>query len=192
MSSKLENCPKLFQQYSSKIFSHYDSIQSSGSLSLYGGKLVTICRNEVKMFKNVVTILRKSVNVLGKRKHTPPCSSAELFFAEKKWGPQSKDFGGGYGFPGLYLVFVFTTGLDIFSLRPEKFPKWFSFGGGRVRFFLFCFRSGRIDPTQFSNRALFAYENGRSASSFLLLGIGLLKPRKRQICLSKVPLRNPI
>ena len=22
-----------------------------------------------------------------KRKHTPPCSSAELFFAEKKWGP---------------------------------------------------------------------------------------------------------
>ena len=34
--------------------------------------------------------------------HTPPCSSAELVFAEKKWGPQRKDFGGRYGFPGFY------------------------------------------------------------------------------------------
>ena len=40
--------------------------------------------------------------MLGKSKHTPPCSGAELFFAEKKWGPQRKDFGGRYGFP---LVF---------------------------------------------------------------------------------------
>ena len=38
----------------------------------------------------------------------------------------------------------------------------------------------------------FAYTNGRFASSFLLLGMGLYKPRKRQICLSRVPLRNPI
>ena len=37
---------------------------------------------------------------LGKRKRTPPCSSAELFFAEKKWGPQRKDLSGRYGFPG--------------------------------------------------------------------------------------------
>ena len=73
---------------------------------------------------------------LGKRKHTPPCSNAELFFAEKKWGPQRKDFGGRYGFPGFYRVFVSTTGLESFSFRPEKFPKRFSFGGGRVRFFL--------------------------------------------------------
>ena len=27
---------------------------------------------------------------------------------------------------------------DSFSLQPEKFPKRFSFGGGRVRFFLLC------------------------------------------------------
>ena len=39
--------------------------------------------------------------ILGKRKHTLPCSSAELFFAEKM-GPLRKDFGGGYGF----LVFI--------------------------------------------------------------------------------------
>ena len=63
---------------------------------------------------------------LGKRKHTPPCSSAHLFFAEKKWGPQRKNFGGRYGCLGFCRVFVSTTGLDSFSLRPEKFPKWFS------------------------------------------------------------------
>ena len=39
---------------------------------------------------------------LGKRKHTPPCSSAELLSAEEKWGPQRKDLGGGNGF----LVFI--------------------------------------------------------------------------------------
>ena len=44
----------------------------------------------------------------------------------------------GDGFPGFYRVFVSTTGLESFSLRPEKFPKRFSFGGGRVRFFLIC------------------------------------------------------
>ena len=39
-------------------------------------------------------------------------------------------------FPGFYRVFVSTTGLESFSLRPEKFPpKRFSFGGGRIRFF---------------------------------------------------------
>ena len=75
---------------------------------------------------------------LGKEKHTPPCSNAELFFAEKKRGPQRKDFGGRYGFPGFHRVFVSTTNLESFSSRPEKFPKRFSFGGGRVRFFLLC------------------------------------------------------
>ena len=58
------------------------------------------------------------------------------FSCRKKWGPQRKDLGGGYGFPGFYRVFVSTTGLESLSLRPEKFSKRFSFGGGRVRFFL--------------------------------------------------------
>ena len=39
-------------------------------------------------------------------------------------------------------------------------------------------RSGKSDPVQLKgflfNRALFAYKNGRFASSFLPLGIGLL------------------
>ena len=51
---------------------------------------------------------------LGKRKHAPPCSSAELSFAEKKWGPQRKDFGGRYGFSGFHRVFVSTTDLESF------------------------------------------------------------------------------
>ena len=55
-----------------------------------------------------------------------------------KWGPQRKDFGGGYGFPGFYRVFVSTTGLESFSLRQEKFSKRFSFGGDCVHFFLLC------------------------------------------------------
>ena len=82
-----------------------------------------------------------SFTFLGKRKRTPPCSSAELFFAEKKWGLQRKDFGGGYGFPGFYRVFVSTTGLESFSFGPEKFSKRFSFSGGGVRFFLLCLLS---------------------------------------------------
>ena len=81
----------------------------------------------------------QSASVLSKRKHTPPCSSEELPFAEKKkrkkGGPQRKDFAGRYGFLGFFWVFVSTTGLESFSLRPEKFPKRMSFGGGRVRFF---------------------------------------------------------
>ena len=74
---------------------------------------------------------------LGKRKHTPPCSlQCRTVLCRKKWGPQRKDFGGGYGFPGFYRVSVSTTGLESFSWRPEKFSKRFSFGGGCVRFFL--------------------------------------------------------
>ena len=59
---------------------------------------------------------------MGKRKHTPPCSSEELFFAEKKWGSQRKESGGRYGFPGFERVFASTTGLESLSLRPEKLP----------------------------------------------------------------------
>ena len=64
------------------------------------------------------------------------------FSLPKKRGPQRKDFGDRYGFPGFHRVLVSTTGLESFSLRPEKFPKGFSFGGGRVRFLLLCFGSG--------------------------------------------------
>ena len=64
----------------------------------------------------------------------------------QKWGPQRKDFGGGYGFLGFYRVFVSTTGLESFSLRPEKFSKRFSFVGGCVRFFLLCIYYG-VNPS---------------------------------------------
>ena len=63
------------------------------------------------------------------------------FLCPKEWRPQTKDFGDRYGFPGFHRVFISdinTTNLESFSLRPEKFPKRFSFGGGRVRFFLLC------------------------------------------------------
>ena len=46
-------------------------------------------------------------------------------------------------FLGFYSVFVSATGLESFSLRPEKFSKRFSFGGGCVRFF---FSGGRFAP----------------------------------------------
>ena len=37
------------------------------------------------------SVLCRSVAAeLGKRKHTPPCSSAELFFAEKNWVHRGK------------------------------------------------------------------------------------------------------
>ena len=66
----------------------------------------------------------------------PQCGT---FLCPKKWGPQRKDFGGRYGFHGFYRVFVSTTCLESFSLRPEKFSKRFSFGGRRVCFFLLWF-----------------------------------------------------
>ena len=66
--------------------------------------------------------------------HRP--APVQNFSLQKKWGLQRKDFGGGYGFPGFYRVFVSTTGLESFSFGPEKFSKRFSFSGGGVRFFL--------------------------------------------------------
>ena len=76
----------------------------------------------------------------GQKKAYTALLQCRTFLCRKKWGPQRKDFGGGYGFPGFYRVFVSTTGLESFSLRPEKFSKRFSFGGGCVRFFLLCWR----------------------------------------------------
>ena len=42
----------------------------------------------------------------------------------------------------VFLVFIGflypPLAWKVFYLQPEKFPKWFSFGGGRVRFFLLC------------------------------------------------------
>ena len=72
----------------------------------------------------------------GKKKAYTALLQCRTFLCRKKWGPQRKDFGGRYGFPGFHRVFVSTTDLESFSLRPEKFSKRFSFGGGRVRFFL--------------------------------------------------------
>ena len=74
----------------------------------------------------------------GKESIHRPAPVQNFSSLQKKWGPQRKDFGGGYGFPGFYRVFVSTTGLESFSFRPEKFSKRFSFGGGCVRFFLLC------------------------------------------------------
>ena len=71
--------------------------------------------------------------------HRP--ASVQNFPLPKKKGGTDEDFGGGFGFSGFHRVFVSTTtDLESFSLRPEKFPKGFSFGGGRVRFFLLCQR----------------------------------------------------
>ena len=64
--------------------------------------------------------------------HCP--APARNFSLPKKWGLQRKDFGGGYGSPVFYRVFVATTGLESFSLRPEMFSKRFSFDSGSVRF----------------------------------------------------------
>ena len=69
--------------------------------------------------------------------HRP--APVQNFSLQKKWGPQRKDFGGGYGFSGFHRVSVSTTGLESLSMRPEKFSKRFSFGGGCVRFLLLCF-----------------------------------------------------
>ena len=76
----------------------------------------------------------------GKKKAYTALLQCRTSLCRTKWGPQRKDIGGRYGFPGFQRVFVSTTDLESVSLRPEKFPKRFSFGGGRVRFFLLCRR----------------------------------------------------
>ena len=53
---------------------------------------------------------------LGKRKHTPPCSSAELFFAEK-------DFGGRHGFLGFHRGFCIHHRPGKFFFEARKVPQ---------------------------------------------------------------------
>ena len=81
-----------------------------------------------------------SVNTLariaGKKKAYTALLHCRTFLCRKKWGPQRKDFGGGYGFPGFSGGFCIHHWPGKFSFQPEKFPKRCSFGGGRVRFFL--------------------------------------------------------
>ena len=55
--------------------------------------------------------------------HRP--APVQNFSLQKKMGPQRKDFGGGYGFPGFYRVFVSTTGLESSSLRRKVLQKFF-------------------------------------------------------------------
>ena len=68
------------------------------------------------------------------------------FLCRKKWGPQRKDFGGRYSFPCFHWVFVSTTGLESFSLRPEKFPKDFL---SVVVVYAFFFSAGRLSRRLF-------------------------------------------
>ena len=59
----------------------------------------------------------------GKKKACTALLQCRTFRCRKKWGPPRKGFSGRYGFLGLYRVFVSTTGLESFSLRPEMFAQ---------------------------------------------------------------------
>ena len=73
------------------------------------------------MCKPLCFVCRTGLNLedLGERNHTLPCSSAELFFAEKR-GPQRRDFSGRYGFPGFYRGFCIHHRPGKFSLKARK------------------------------------------------------------------------
>ena len=76
---------------------------------------------------------------LGKKKAYTALLQCRTFLCQKKWGPhRGKISVVDMVIPGFHSVLVSTTDLERFLLRPEKFPKIFSFGGGRVRFFLLC------------------------------------------------------
>ena len=60
----------------------------------------------------------------GKKKACTALLQWGTFFAEE-WGSQRKDFGGRYGFPWFYRVFVSTTGLESFSLGQERSSNYF-------------------------------------------------------------------
>ena len=92
-------------------------------------------RCRMKKSPNALRAQRLKKNRYWEKESIHRPAPVQNFSLQKKWGPQRKNFGGGYGLPGFYRVFVSTTGLESFSLRPEKFSKRFSFGGGCVRFF---------------------------------------------------------
>ena len=91
--------------------------------------------------------------LLGKRNHTPPCSSAELSLQKKKGVHRGKISVVDMVFLAFVRVFVSTTGLESFSLGPEKFSKRVSFGGGCVRFFLLCFGECALVPVFWCRRS---------------------------------------
>ena len=55
--------------------------------------------------------------------HRP--APVQNFALQKKMGSTGKISVVDYGFPGFYRVFVSTTGLESFSLRPESSPNDF-------------------------------------------------------------------
>ena len=64
------------------------------------------------------------MEILGKRKHTPPCSSAELFFAERNGGHREKMSVVDMAF----LVFIgcsYPTGLNVFLWGQRSSQKIF-------------------------------------------------------------------
>ena len=110
---------------------------SQGSVN---GGFQTVVRvswgNEIPLPPFYLNLTSFLPQISGEKKAYTALLQCRTFLCRKKWGLQRKDFGGGYGFPGFYRVFVSTTGLESFSFGPEKFSKRFSFGGGGVRFFL--------------------------------------------------------
>ena len=43
----------------------------------------------------------------GKKKAYTALLQCRTFLCRKKWGPQRKDFGGRYGFPGIFIGFLY-------------------------------------------------------------------------------------
>ena len=56
----------------------------------------------------------------GKKKAYTALLQCRTCFPRKKWGPQRKDFGGGYGFPGFHREFVSTIDLESFFFEARK------------------------------------------------------------------------
>ena len=102
-------------------------------------------RRPLILFVSIETLRCLQRKVLDWEKesmHRP--APVQNFSSPKKWGPQRKIL----VVDMVFLVFigflVSTTDLESFSLRPEKFPKRFSFGG-RVRFLLLCWRNNKSE-----------------------------------------------
>ena len=74
----------------------------------------------------------------GKKKPYTTLLQCRTFLCRKKRGSTEERFRWWIWFSWFYKFLVSTTGLESFSLGPEKFSKRFSFGGGCVHFFLLC------------------------------------------------------
>ena len=103
------------------------------------------CTREGVFLSDKSMSLPSTFSELEKKKAYTALLQCRTFLCRKKSGPQRKDFGGRYGFPGFHRDFVFTTDLESFLWGQKSSPNDFSLVVV-VYVFFFSVRSVFLEP----------------------------------------------